>query len=140
MSTIYGSILGIKLASESVGGGTASVAEVTFEMPAYATTDNGKLGAGGYDRGVATTDTLATMIQKQRRDGKTVTLLPVAAGGGAVLAESGKQGATSFYAGTWAVTSGSLTFNVTDVAGTELDAASGVSDRPIRVLVSYLTA
>ena len=141
MATIYGSITGIKLLSEPVSGGVRSLAEVTFTMPAYTgSTDNGQLGGGGYDRGTATTDSLATMIAKQRRDGKTITLPAAAAGGGAVLAENGKHGSTDFFAGTLAVSSSNITFNLTDSAGTEVDAASGVSDRPIRVVVAYLAA
>jgi hypothetical protein len=141
MATIYGSIMGIKLLSEPVGGGVRSIAEVTVEMPAYsASSDNGQLGAGGFDRGAATTDSLATMIAKQRRDGKTVTLPTVTSGGGAILAESGKHGSTEFFAGTFAVSGGNLTFNVTNSGGTEIDAASGISDRPLRVLVPYLAA
>jgi hypothetical protein len=139
MATIYGSITGIKLLSEPVCGGVRSVAEVTFELPAYiAASDNGQLGGGGFDRGVATTDSLATMISKQRRDGKTVTLPAATAGGGAILAESGKHGSTDFFAGTLAVSGSNITFNVTDSSGTEIDAASGITDRQLRVMVAYL--
>lgn len=141
MATIYGAIQGIQLLRESVGGGTATgVALVSFTMPAYtASSDNGKLGAGGYDRGEATTATLAAMIQTQRRDGKTVTLSN-ATNGVAATAEPGKHGSTEFWAGSWAVSSGSLTFNVTDVAASEIDAASGISDKPILAAVFYTVA
>ncbi len=64
--------------------GKSGVALVTFDIAgvAYtATSDTCKLGSGGFDSGVATTDTLAVMIAKRRRDGKTVTLVGVAAGG-----------------------------------------------------------
>lgn len=143
MATIYGAILGIKLLSESVEGGTGSVAEVTFELPAYtASADNGQLGGGGYDRGAANTASLATMIQNQRRDGKTVTLgnpaaTTVSAG---LCAESGKQGATEFWAGTFTISAGNLLFNVANTSGTEVDAAAGIYDRPLKVLVSYRVA
>ena len=141
MATIYGEVKGIVLLSENINGTTGNVALVSFEMPAYEdSADSGKLGAGGYDRGVATTDTLATMIQKQRRDGKTVTLPATTAGGGAILCNTGSQGGVEFFAGTFAVTSGSLTFNLTNSAGTEIDAASGVRDRPISILVAYTVA
>ena len=138
MATIYASVKGIQLLRESIGGGTAQgLALVQFTMPAYAaSSDNGKLGAGGYDRGVATTDTLATMIQKQRRDGKTVTLQDAVTGVAATI-EPGRHGATEFWAATFAVSSGSLTFNVTDATPTEIDAASGVSDKPITIAVAY---
>src|SRR6478736_5779999 len=130
MATIYAEIKGIVLASENIQGTTGNVARIAFELPAYtASSDNGQIGGGGYDRGTATTDSLVTMIQKQRRDGKTVSLLAVTAGGGAILCNTGLQGSTQFYAGTWAVSGSNLTFNLTNSAGTEIDAASGVRDR-----------
>ncbi len=102
-------------------------------MPAYtASSDSGSLGAGGKDRGTATTDTLATMISKQRRDGKTVTLKS------AMLCRPGRQSTTRYYTGALTVSSGSLTFNVTQVdESTEIDALSGVRDEPIAILVRY---
>lgn len=135
MATIYGAVLGIKVEQEAVSGGTGGVAFVTFTLPAYATsTDTGKLGAGGYDHGVATTDTLATMIQKRRRDGKTVTLAPSYA---ATMVETGLQGSTQFYVATFTTSSGSLTFKVVDIADSGIDAASGISDRPVTIAVQY---
>lgn len=138
MATIYGQIKGVKFLRETSGGGTSvGFAVVTFTMPVYtASTDNGQLGGGGYDRDVATTDTLQTILQKQRRDGKTVTLQN-STNGAATLLSAGAQGATEYFAGSYAVSGGNLTFNVTNSAGTEIDAASGVSDRPIVVGVSY---
>lgn len=138
MATIYGAIKGIVLLSENVQGTVGNVALVSFEMPAYVSgSDNGQLGGGGYDRGTATTASLVSMITTQRRDGKTIALLPVAAGGGAILETTGLQGSTQFYAGTWAVSGENLTFNLTNAAGTEISAASGVVDRAVCVLVSY---
>lgn len=132
MATIYGSILGVSLLREPASGGLRNVALVSFEMPAYtAASDNGQLGGGGYLYGVANTASLATIIQNVRRDGKTVTLRQ------GVTAESGKHSTTEFYAATFAESSGNLTFNVANAAGTEINAASGVSDRPIQILVAY---
>jgi len=138
MATIYGHIKGIQLLRESVGGGTEQgFALVTFTLPAYtAASDTGSLGAGGYDRGVATTDSLATMIQKQRRDGKTVTLQNVN-NGLCVVVEPGKHGATEFWTDTHAVSSGSITFELCDNAGSEINATSGVSDKAITLGVAY---
>lgn len=136
MAVIYGSIQGVKILTADVGTGvTMKVAEVSFTMPAYTgSSDNGKLGAGGYDSGTATTDTLATMIGKRTRNGKTVTLFD------ACLGRPGKHSSTVFYANTFAVSSGSLTFNVCDSSGSETDAASGVSDIPLTVLVAFTEA
>jgi hypothetical protein len=144
MATIYGSIKGITLHRENPGGGTGRVAFVSFELPAYtASSDNGQLGAGGFDRGAATTATLAAMIQTQRRDGKTVTLGNPGSGSNQALptcVESGAQGATQFYAAGFAYSSGSVTFNLSNSSGTEIDAASGVTDRPIVIAVPYTLA
>lgn len=132
MATIYGSILGVSLLREPVSGGIRNLALVSFTMPAYsASSDSGSLGAGGYLYGISNSATLAAIIQNVRRDGKTVTLRQ------GCTAESGKHGSTEFYAATFAESSGSLTFNVANAAGTEIDAASGVSDRPITVCVAY---
>jgi hypothetical protein len=140
MATIQGEVVGIFLEAEALANVSGSHefawAYVAFEMPAYtASSDDGKLGGGGKDRGATTTDTLATMIQKQRRDGKTVTLKS------AMLARPGRQSATRFYTGALTVNTGNLTFNITQVdESTEIDAASGVRDEPIGILVRYKLA
>lgn len=140
MATIYGSVDSIRLEIEALievsGADSFDWALVKFEMPAYtASTDSGQIGGGGYDRGNATTDTLATMIQKQRNDGKTVTLKS------ASLSNPGLQGSTRYYTGALTVSTGNLTFNVTSSdESTEIDAASGVHDQPIGILVRYSLA
>lgn len=132
MATQYGAIVGVTFLREAPSSGIGGTALVSFTMPAYtASSDNGQLGGGGSVDGVANTATLATILQNKRRDGKTVTLR------GAMRAESGLQGTTNFFAGTFAVSAGNITFNVENQTGTEIDAASGVSDRPIQVEVSY---
>lgn len=139
MATRYASVRGIRFMRESIGSGTGTgFAVVTFEMPdAYtASADNGQLGGGGFDRGAATTDSLQTIISKQRRDGKTVTLQNATVGLATTL-QPGKQGATEFWAGTFAISSGNITFNLCNSAGTEIDAASGVTARCIALGVSY---
>jgi hypothetical protein len=45
--------------------------------------------------------------------------------------------ATKYYASSLTVSSGSLTFNLTNVSGSEIDAGSGVHDRAIQVAVRY---
>lgn len=137
MATIYGEVDGILHEIEplaNVSGTLAfATALVSFEMGAYtASSDSGQLGGGGKDRGATTTDSLATMIQKQRRDGKTVTLKS------AMLCRPGKQGSTRYYTGALTVSTGNLTFNVCQSdESTEIDAASGVRDEPIAILVRY---
>lgn len=137
MATKYGNVKGIALIAEALdnvaGVDSFARADVSFEMPAYtAASDSGQLGGGGTDRGASTTDTLATMIQNQRRDGKTVTIKS------AQLARPGKQGSTYFYTSAPSVSTGNLTFNVTsNDETTEIDAASGVTDEPITFDVRY---
>ncbi len=137
MATQFGQIKGIKFEREAIsGGGTAgNVCFVTFTLPAYTTgTDTAQLGGGGFDRGAATTLTLAQIIQNTRRDGKTVTLL------GAAPVEAGSQGGTLFYAGSLTPSAGNVTFALTNLAGTGISAASGVQDRAISVAVSFSVA
>jgi hypothetical protein len=82
MAVRAANVKGIKFLDEPNGNG--GVALITFDIAGVAYTaaaDTVKLGSGGYDSGVASTDTLAVMISKRRRDGKTVTLTGVCAGG-----------------------------------------------------------
>lgn len=141
MATIFGEITGIQLLTETMapltGTSALNVALISFELGAYAASaDNGQLGGGGLNRGTATTQTLAQIIAGQRRDGKTVTLANATNGLG-MTARPGRQAATQFHAGNFAVSSGSITFNVTNAGGTEIDAAAGVRDAPITALVAY---
>lgn len=141
MATIYGDIQGIKWLEESVGEPGTAVAKITFVLGAYtAASDNGQLGgnASAKRNGVSTgTDTLATILQKDRRDGKTVALSTISTSV-AICDEPGKQATTKFYINTPAVSGGNMTFNVSDVSGSEIDAASGIQDRPVSILVLCL--
>ena len=120
MATIAGSVRGIVLLNEELNGDDGYGALVYFTMGAYtAASDNGQL------------TNIATAIQNTRRDGKTVTLVD------ACHARRGAQSTTEFETRTWAVSSGSLTFNVTNTSGSEVDAASGVTTRPLCAYVAY---
>src|SRR5688572_29042838 len=111
MATKFANVLGINWLREGINGRGDAVALVTFGMPAYtASADNGQLGGGGTLRGASTSDSLVTMLQNSRRDGKTVALKPSVQNG--LCAESGKQGSTNFFAGTFAVSGSNMTFNV----------------------------
>lgn len=123
MATKTGTVKGIMLLKEDPSQDDIKLALVTFTMPAYtAAADNGQLTA------------IAGAIATQRRDGKTVTLL------GAAPAGRGLQGSTSYQTGTWAVSTNDLTFNLNDTSNAEVDAASGVSDRPLAVVIAYTHA
>jgi hypothetical protein len=120
MATVAGTVKGIVLLKEDPSNDDIKLALVTFTLGAYtASTDNGQLTAIG------------VAIKNQRRDGKTVTLL------GGATAGRGLQGSTKFQTGTWAVSSDNLTFNLNDTAGSEVDAASGVTTRPLAVVIAY---
>ncbi len=138
MAVIFGDIQGVKWLREAVGEPGLSLVEVSFNLGAYtALTDNGQLGGTGTKRnGIAipTAQTLEQFLAADRRDGKTVTLAGVATAVG-VTAETGKQGATAYYLKSPAVSSGNLTFDVANSAGTEIDALSGIVDRPMVVVL-----
>jgi len=138
MATQYGDIVGIKWLREDPSGSGQCLVEVAFTMPAYtASTDNGQLG-GNSSAGTlhgAASDTLVTILQNDRRDGKTVALSGISTAV-AVVASPGLQGSTRFYINTPAVSSSNLTFNLSSSTGTEIDAASGVSDEPINIALA----
>lgn len=123
MATKAGTVKGVMLLKEDPSSDDIKLALVTFTMPAYtASSDNGELTAIG------------AAITAHKRNGKTVTLL------GATPAGRGLQGATKYQTGTWAVSSDALTFNLNDTSASEVDAASGVSDRPLAVVIAYTEA
>jgi len=130
MAVIQGAIVGVTFNDAHLGG--RGVASVRFTMPAYtAASDTGKLGSGGYLFGAANTATLEAIFATVRRDGKTVNLTS------AMQGETGRHGSTEFYADTAAISTDDVTFELANVGSTEIDAASGVTDRPCEILVSY---
>jgi hypothetical protein len=139
MATIYGAIRGIKVIQEPVSGGAQGAALISFTVGAYtAASDNVQLGGGGTYNGSSTSSTLAALIQSARRDGKTVTLgLPAATNvNAAMMVQSGLQGSTTYFLGTFVISSGNITCNIANSSGTEIDAASGVEDRPFQIIVA----
>lgn len=137
MATKFGDILGIKWLREDPAGSGVALVEIAFTMPAYtASSDNGQLGgnsSAGSLHGAAN-DTLVTILQNDRRDGKTVALSAFSNQAG-VCSGPGLQGSTSYYAAAIAVATSNVTFNVANSSGSEIDAASGVSDEPISVVL-----
>lgn len=119
MATIEGVIKGIVLLDPHSGTGRHA-AIVSVEWPAYtASSDTGNVAAVG------------AAIAARRRDGKTVLLKDVSEFG------AGKQGATEFYMDTLAVSTDAITCELSNIDGTEINAASGVVERPCQMLVSY---
>lgn len=140
MATQYGDIIGIDwLREDPSGSGYANVL-ISFTMPAYtATTDEGQLGgnsSAGSLHGAAN-DTLETILQNDRRDGKTVDIRPDSTATTlAQIASPGLQGSTRAYISAVAESTGNLTFDVSNEAGTDTTFSSGVSDEPIQILLS----
>lgn len=123
MAVIAGTIKGVMLLNEPHSGSGRHVAKVSVTFPAYvASADTVNVAAVG------------AAIAARRRDGKTVTLKDVTEG------DAGKQGSTEFFMDTLAVSTDAITGELADTSGTEIDAASGVVDRPCSFLVSYLLA
>jgi hypothetical protein len=133
MATIYGDIKGVVFHDPSVG--SRGQAQVIFTMGAYtAASDNGQLGGNASAKlvGVSTgTSNLETILASVRRDGKTLNIVAGAPG------RPGKHGSTDFYADTVAESSSNVTFELSDQSGTEINAASGVTDRPCEIIVTY---
>ena len=137
MATKDGTIKAIELLRDPFDGGTDYTAIVSATFPAYTSaTDTAQIGGSATAQLYgAANDTLATLIQKTRKDGKTVTVRS------ATRDQPGSQGGVAAYAGgACTVTGGNVTFNLSDVAGTDTTFAAGVSDVPVRVAVHYSVA
>ncbi|HEY2516960.1 MAG TPA: hypothetical protein VGI39_39080 [Polyangiaceae bacterium] len=83
MATRNANVKGINFLYEPRGSALEFLAVVTFDLLGVVYTggsDTIQIGGGGFDAGIATTLTLAQLIQNRRRDGKTVTLYGVFAG------------------------------------------------------------
>lgn len=120
MAVVEGVIGGIQLLGEPHSGTGRHFALVSVTFGAYvASADTVNVAAVG------------AAIAAKRRDGKTVVLKDVTEAG------AGKQGATEFYLDTLAVSSDAITGELSNIDGTEINAASGVSERACQMLVSY---
>jgi hypothetical protein len=123
MAAVVGTIKGIKLVGEPFAGTGRHYAEVAVTYAAYsASSDTTNVAAVG------------AAIAARRRDGKTVTLKDVTEG------QTGMHGGVEFFNDTLAVSTDAITGELSNSGGTEIDAASGVSDRPCSFIVSYLLA
>lgn len=123
MAAIAGTIVGINILREPCGGASGrSLAEVFVTYPAYtAAADTTTVAAVG------------AAIAAKQRNGKTITLKDVTEG------QAGRHGSTEFFNDTLAVSTDAITGELSNTSGTEIDAASGVSDRPCSFVVSYLS-
>jgi hypothetical protein len=135
MAVIQGDITGVQFFDPHFG--TRGFARVSFTVATYdASADTGKLGSGGTIFGASTSSTLEVLLQNVRRDGKTLNIVDCMAG------RAGRDGTTAFYADTVAVSTDDVTFEISDVSGTEIDAsgtdgADGIKAIPMEILVAY---
>jgi hypothetical protein len=124
MAAIAGTIKAIQLIGEPFDGSTGRYnAQVFVTYPAYTASSDTTTVAG-----------VGAAIAAVRRDGKTVTL---AADSGVCQSQSGLQGTTQFYNDTLTVSTDAVNGELSNVSGTEIDAPSGVTDRPCAFIVAY---
>jgi hypothetical protein len=143
MATRNGNVKGIDIVFAPGGMGTPTgvcVAVVSFDLLAQAFTggsDTIQLGGGGYDQGVATTQTLAQMIAARVRDGGTCTLLGVI---GCGVGRPGYQAGTPLWAQAAAVSGGnvaSLTLNTLPTGGSSQTTTNANWDAAATVAVAF---
>lgn len=140
MASKYGDIQGIKWLYEDPSGSGLALVQIAFTMPAFtATTDTGSLGgnsSAGSLHGAAN-DTLETILQNDRRDGKVVDIFPDSTATALALnAGAGLQAGARAYVSTIAESSGNLTFQLANATGVATSFAAGVSDAPIQIVLS----
>lgn len=142
MATRAGNVKGIKFMESPRGDNKEGIAVITFDLLATAFTggtDTITLGGAGTENGVATTATVATMLQNRRRDGRTVTLGQVMGGW------AGRQAAATngpdFFVQAPAISSGnitSITLNSAATGGSNVTTTTAAWDAAAAVIVSYL--
>lgn len=138
MAARAGDVLGINFLTEFAGSEKGGVALVSFDMINQGVTgasDTITLGGGGQDSRVTSTDTLAVMIQKRRRDGKTVTLT-----GAAGCVAPGLQAGVQIFPQLAAVSAGnviSITVNTAASGGATINTTSAAWDRAAVIAVTY---
>lgn len=142
MAARAANIQGIKFDDGPAGSNWGGKATVTFDLIGTAYTggtDTVTLGGGGYDERVATTLSLAAIMQARRRDGKTIVLTGV---GG--CQEPGYQGAVvlapqaAALSGTTNVVS--ITLNTLPSGGASSTSTSANWDRCAAIEVTYYTS
>jgi hypothetical protein len=134
MATVNGTIKAIALDEEPFDGGNAFRCLVSATFPAYtSSTDTAQIGGFATPQlWGAASDTLQTLIQKCRRDGKTVTIRR------AMRAQPGSQaGVKAFFGGAVTITGGNITALLMSEAEVDTTFAAGVTDIPVRVAVEY---
>lgn len=142
MATRQANVLGITDLVEPRGAEKGATALVTFDLSAAYTggADTVQLGGGGTDGRQTSTDTLAVMIQKRRRDGKTVTLNSAAfcCAGYQSVATNGPNISTQ----STAVSGANVTCNLfsAPTSGSAVTTTTALWEQPVGIVVSYTIA
>jgi hypothetical protein len=144
MAVRQANIKGIKFLEEPTGADKGGVALITFDMinTVYtAAADTIALGGGGQDAGVTSTDTLAVMISKRRRDGKTITLTGVAAGGVVPMKQAAATNGPTGFVELAAVSGANINaiklFSAVNGGGSELTLTAAAWDQAAALAVTY---
>lgn len=146
MAARTANVKGIKIIEEPLGSENVGIALVTFDFINQVVTggaDTVTLGGGGFDAGAASTDTLAVMMQKRRRDGKTVTILDFACGFFGQQTQSSVETKIYPQRASGSVSGGNIigiTLNTAPTAGSSQTANSGAWDSAAGVYVTYKAA
>ena len=130
MAVKTGTVVGISLLMDAPLGGLTKHAHVTFSMPAFGSSDTGTLA-------------VAAAIQSEKRNGKTVTLRSACRGieGNGLYAGTN----TAYFTASEAVSSGNITFNMTNQTGTQIaspntgsqSVGANPGDLPLSIIVAY---
>ena len=143
MAVRQANIKGIKVLEEPLGSDKGGVALVTFDLVNTVFTggaDTISLGGGGTDAGVATSATLATLMQNRRRDGRTVTITGVAAASVFPGSQAAATNGPAIYAQLAAQAAGnvtSITLNSAATGGSAVTTTAAAWDRACGIAVTY---
>ena len=143
MTVRAANVKGIKFMEEPRGANRQGTVLVTFDLintPYTGGSDCITLGGGGTENGVATTLTLAQMIQNRRRDGRTVTLTQAMGGPAPGRQLAASANGPDLYTQTVGITSNNVTGVTLLSAGTggsAVTTTTGAWDAAATVVVSY---
>ena len=118
MATIYGTILGVTNVKRADSGGARNTARLALSFGTYTAASD-----------TASVSAVTTAISNTLRNGKTITLRS------AICSGAGSDAAQSVFTGAITVSGATMTFDLTNAAGTEVNVAAMV--RPLTVDVAF---
>jgi len=143
MTVRAGNVKGIKFIEEPRGANRQGTALISFDLvntPYTGGSDTITLGGGGTENEVATTATVATMLQNRRRDGRTVTISQVMGGPAPGRQLAASLNGPDLYVQGAALSSGNITgitLNTAAIGGSAVTTVTSAWDAAATVLVSY---